>query len=148
MHMSIIRYHSPLRGYAPLTFHSILDRFANETLSRNGGSQYSFTPRVDIVETDKAYEIQIAVPGIKKEEFTIDVNDRFLTISGERKVWKDRKEANVHVNEIQYGNFSRVFTLPETIDESQITAEYNNGILEVVIPKDEKRIVKRNITVK
>ena len=103
--MSIVRY-STANDYTPTSFSNLIDRFFNESLSRTGGSSYSFVPKVDILENDSAYEINVAVPGLNKDDFKIDLNDSFLTISGERKFSKERKENNLHVVETQYGNFT------------------------------------------
>ena len=99
--MSIVRY-STANDYAPTSFSNLIDRFFGDSVARSGGSSYSFVPKVDIVETDKAYEVQVAVPGLAKEDFKIDLNENHLSISGERKFSKERKEANVHVVETQY----------------------------------------------
>jgi HSP20 family protein len=144
--MSIIRYNA-LNEFTPTSFSNLIDRFFNESLSRSGGSAYSFVPRVDILEEDKAYQIHVAVPGVSKEDFKLDVNDNVLTISGERKLSKEKKENNYHVFETQFGNFSRAFTLPENADAGKIGAKYNNGILEITVPKDEKKVLKTTITV-
>jgi HSP20 family protein len=145
--MSIVRYNTSLNEFVPTTFSNLIDRFFNESLSRTGGSQYSFVPRVDIIENDKAYEIQVAVPGMNKDDFKLDLNDNFLTVSGERKFTKEKKENNFHSIETQYGTFSRSFSLPENVDASKISAAYNNGILEIVVPKDEKKVLKTTIKV-
>lgn len=144
--MSIVRY-STANEFVPTSFSNLIDRFFNDSLARSGGSSYSFVPKVDIIETDKAYEISVAVPGLSKEDFKIDLNDNFLTISGERKFSKEKKENNLHVVETQYGNFSRSFSLPENVDASKISATYANGILEISIPKDEKKVLKTTIKV-
>jgi HSP20 family protein len=144
--MSIVRY-STANDYTPTSFSNLIDRFFNESLSRTGGSSYSFVPKVDILENDSAYEINVAVPGLSKDDFKIDLNDNFLTISGERKFSKEKKENNLHVVETQYGNFSRSFSLPENVDASKIAASYNNGILEITVPKDEKKTLKTTIKV-
>lgn len=144
--MSIVRY-STANDFVPTSFSNLIDRFFNDSLSRTGGSAYSFVPKVDILENEAAYEINVAVAGLAKEDFKIDLNDNFLTISGERKFSKDKKENNLHVVETQYGNFSRSFSLPENIDASKISAKYNNGILEITIPKDEKKVLKTTIKV-
>jgi HSP20 family protein len=145
--MSIVRYNSTLNEFVPTSFNSLIDRFFNESLSRAGGSAYSFVPKVDILEDEKAYEIHMAVPGLNKDDFKIDLNDNFLTISGERKFTREKKENNYHSIETQYGNFSRSFSLPENVDVNKINAKYNNGILELVIPKDEKKVLKATIKV-
>jgi HSP20 family protein len=144
--MSIIRYNT-LNDYTPTSFNNLIDRFFNESLSRSGGSSYSFVPRVDVVEEEKAYEIHVSVPGMAKEDFKLDVNDNVLTVSGERKFSKEKKENKVRVQESQYGTFSRSFTLPENADASTISAKYNNGILEIMVPKDEKKVLKASIKI-
>jgi len=145
--MSIVRYNSPLNDFIPTSFNNLIDRFFNESLSRSGGSAYSFVPRVDVVEDEKAFEIHVAVPGVNKEDFKLDLNDNFLTVSGERKFLKEKKENNFHSIETQYGTFSRSFSLPENVDATKISAKYNNGILEITVPKDEKKILKTTIKV-
>ncbi len=145
--MSIVRFTSGVNGFAPATFNSLIDRFFNESLTRRGGSQYSFVPRADIVENEKGFEILIAVPGMGKEDFKIDVNENVLEVSGERKFTRERKE-NYYVSiESQYGNFKRAFTLPDTVDAGKITAFYVNGVLEIKLPKDEKKTQKTTIRV-
>jgi HSP20 family protein len=144
--MSIVRY-STANDFVPTSFSNLIDRFFNDSLSRTGGSAYSFVPKVDILENEKAYEINVAVPGLSKEDFKIDLNDNFLTISGERKFSKEKKENNLHVVETQYGNFSRSFSLPENVDASKISAKYADGILEINVPKDEKKTLKTTIKV-
>lgn len=144
--MSIVRY-STANDFVPTSFSNLIDRFFNDSLTRSGGSSYSFVPKVDVLENETAYEINVAVPGLSKEDFKIDLNDNFLTISGERKFTKEKKETNLHVVETQYGNFSRSFSLPENVDASKINATYNNGILEITVPKDEKKILKTTIKV-
>lgn len=141
--MSIIRYNT--NEFVPTTFSALVDRFFNDTLTRSGGS--TFIPKVDIVETPSAFEIQVAVPGLNKEDFNIELNDNYLTVSGERKFSDEKKEKNYHAIETHYGSFSRSFALPENVDASKINAKYNNGILELTLPKDEKKALKQTIKV-
>jgi HSP20 family protein len=141
--MSIIRYNT--NEYVPATFSSLIDRFFNESLVKNGGS--TFVPKVDIVESENAFEIQFAVPGLSKEDFKIELNDNLLTVSGKRTLTNEKKEKTFHAIETQYGSFTRSFSLPENVDANRINATYNNGILELSIPKDEKKTVKQTIKV-
>jgi HSP20 family protein len=145
--MSIIRYNPGVNDFAPTTFANLIDRFFNESLTRTGGSQYSFVPKVDVVENEKSFEIHVAVPGMNKDDFKIDLNDNLLTISGERKFTKEKKENNYHSIETQFGTFLRSFSLPENVDGTKINAAYVNGILEINIPKDEKKTLKTAIKV-
>lgn len=141
--MNIIRYNP--NDYVPTSFSNLVDRFFNESQARNGGS--AFVPKVDILENEKAFEIHFAVPGLAKEDFKIELNDNYLTVSGERKLSTEKKEQNFHSIETQYGSFSRSFNLPENVDATKINAKYNNGILELNIPKDEKKALKQTIKV-
>lgn len=141
--MSIIRYNT--NDFVPTTFSNLVDKFFNESLARTGGS--TFIPKVDIIENPESFEIQLAVPGLNKEDFKIELNDNFLTISGERKFKNEKKDRTFHSIETYYGTFSRSFSLPENVDGTKINASYNNGILEITIPKDEKKALKQTIKV-
>ena len=141
--MNLIRYNS--NDYVPATFSSLVDRFFNDSIARSGGS--SFQPSVDIVENENAYELHLAVPGVTNEDFQIEVKDNLLTISGERKFADEKKEKNYRSIETHFGSFSRTFSLPENVDGEKINARYNNGILEVSVPKDEKKALKTTIKV-
>ena len=143
--MSIVRYHTVFNDFVPTSFNGLIDRFFNESNGRSGGSAYSFVPKVDIIESEKAFEIHLAVPGMSKEDFKIDLKDNRLTIGGERKFSRDAKQ--FRSIETQYGAFTREFILPENIDGDKIEAKYNNGILELVLPKDEKTFLKTTIKV-
>lgn len=145
--MSLARYNPAHNYYAPTSFSNLIDRFFNDSLARSGGSAYSFVPRVDILEEEKSFEIHVAVPGMSKDDFKIDLNDNHLIISGERKNSREKKDGNFQSVEIQYGTFSRSFTLPENVDANGISAKYVNGILELSIPKDEKKTLKTTIKV-
>jgi HSP20 family protein len=144
--MNIVRY-SPLNDFVPTSFSTLIDNFFNDNATRSGGSAYTFVPRVDVVEDEKAFEVHLAVPGMNKEDFKIELNDNQLTISGERKLSKDKKENNFHSIETQYGKFTRSFSLPENIDDKKIEAQYVNGILLLTLPKDEKKAVRQSIKV-
>ncbi|PZR41773.1 MAG: heat-shock protein Hsp20 [Azospira oryzae] len=141
--MSIVRY-SP-NEFVPASFSSIVDRFFNDSIARSGGS--TFIPKVDVIENADSFEIHFAAPGLSKEDFKIELNDNVLKVSGERKFSNEKKEKNYHSIETQYGSFSRSFNLPDNVDGAKINARYTNGILELTIPKDEKKVLKQTIKV-
>ena len=145
--MNTVRYNSVFNDYVPTSFSHLVDRFFNESVSRSGGSAYSFVPKVDIIENETGFELQLAAPGMNKEDFKIDLKDNLLVISGERKFTKERDEKHFRSIETQYGSFKREFVLPENVDGEKIQAKYSNGILELVVPKDEKKLLKTTITV-
>ena len=142
-----MRYNTALEDFLPTTFSNLVDSFFNDSVSRSGGFAYSFVPKVDIIENENAFQIHVAVPGLEKEDIKIDLKDRVLTVSGERKLEKETKENNFRSIETQYGTFSRAFTLPENVNAEKINAKYNNGILELVVPKEVNKPVKTTIPV-
>ena len=141
--MNLIRYRT--NDFQPTSFSALVDKFFNDTVSNTGGT--TFYPKTDVAETDKAYEIHLAVPGMKKEDFHLELNENYLTISGERKFNEEKKDKNFHSVETYYGSFSRSFRVPENVEASKISANYINGILEVSLPKDEKKLLKSTIKV-
>jgi HSP20 family protein len=145
--MRVVRYNAALNDFLPTSFSNLVDSFFNDSVSRSGGSAWSFVPKVDIIESENAFEIQIAVAGLNKEDIKIDLKDRVLTVSGERKLDKEHNENNFRSIETQYGTFGRSFSLPEHVNADKINAKYNNGILQLVVPKDVNKPVKTTIPV-
>jgi HSP20 family protein len=82
----------------------------------------------------KKFYLRVAVPGIEPKEVKVEVQGNMLTISGERKKVETKKEVNYHQREFTYGTFQRVLTLPEGVDAEKLTAEFNNGVLEINAP--------------
>ncbi|CAE6774253.1 MAG: Hsp20/alpha crystallin family protein [Nitrospira sp.] len=97
-----------------------------------------WTPTVDISETEAEYAIKAELPEVKREDVKVTVEDGVLTIQGERKQEKEEKGKKYHRIERSYGRFVRTFTLPDTVDESKVKAEYADGILHLHLPKSEK----------
>jgi len=98
----------------------------------------SFIPSVNTREGEYAYHVEVDLPGVKKEDVHVEVEDNVLTISGERKTKKEVKEKDYYKMESSYGKFQRSFTLPENTDAENIEANSKDGVLEVVIPKMKK----------
>lgn len=95
-------------------------------------------PAVNVTEDDKAYKVTLAVPGLDKNDFNVDVNGNLLTISAEKEQDTEEKEKRYTRREYNYTSFSRSFTLPEEIAKEKIEAKYDNGILSLSLPKIEK----------
>ncbi len=109
----------------------------------------SVMPQVDLIEEKDHYRIEMAAPGMKPEDFDIEYCDGVLTISGERKMEKkEGDDTTYHRVETFYGKFSRSFMLPEDAQGNKITAEYENGILKIRIPKDKKKSKTKKIKIK
>lgn len=94
-----------------------------------------WNPRVDIVETDGAYEIQADIPGVRKEDLKVTIDHGVLTVQGERQQERKEDDARMHRVERFYGQFSRSFTLPEDADTSGLKATATDGQLTVTVPR-------------
>lgn len=99
-------------------------------------------PAVNIKENETGFELELSVPGRKKEDFNIEIDDSLLTISSELKTESETKEENYTRREFGYSSFKRSFTLPESVDEDKIDAMYENGILKFTLPKKEEALPK------
>lgn len=95
-------------------------------------------PAVNILENKNEYNVSLAVPGMKKEDFNIDVEGNMLTISCEKEVNKEEKEDQFTRKEYNYSSFSRSFTLPEEVNKEKIEAKYEEGVLKLMLPKREE----------
>ena len=98
----------------------------------------SNTPAINIKESDESFEVALAAPGMKKENFKIDVDNDLLTISAEDKVENETNDEKYTRREFHYSSFKRTFTLPDAVDGENIAASYKDGVLEVTIPKKEE----------
>jgi HSP20 family protein len=97
-------------------------------------------PAVNIIEGKDDYRIEVAAPGLRKEDFRINLDNNVLTVSSEREEKKESNEEKVMRKEFNYYSFSRSFTLPQTVDSEKIQASHKDGILHIIIPKrDEAR---------
>lgn len=106
-------------------------------------------PAVNITETDTAYEIDLAAPGLKKSDFKINVDKNIISISAEKHDDKESEEKSYTKREYNYSSFTRSFTLPDTVDYNNIDASYIDGVLKVTIGKKEEAIIsKKQIEVK
>lgn len=146
--MSLQRFDSFLDDVVmPQSFSTMLDRFFNDSVS-NRRKMANFTPHVDTSETENGFEIELTLPGLKKEDINIEFQEGRLTISGERKWQNENNNKRYHQIESQYGAFMRAFNLPQNIDTGAIEAQFQDGILRINIPKDKQKVMKHQIQVK
>ncbi len=131
----------------PSNMMSLIDSVFNETAAKFERNVF-FTPRVDVLEKANSFNINLALPGIKKDEINIEVDGDKVTISGERKLTETKEGEKHHMVENYYGKFSRTFTLPENIDKAAIEAEFNDGMLSVILPKTEVKETKNTVKIK
>ncbi|GMQ29194.1 Hsp20/alpha crystallin family protein [Algoriphagus confluentis] len=142
--MKLVR-NNQLDPQMPVTFSGMLDRFFNDSFAP---ALRQFSPAVDIAEDEKSYEIHVAVPGVKKQDFKIDLLDGKLTISGERKMEEKKEGRNFHSVQTQFGSFVKSFFIPEDVKEEEVEASYEDGLLKIVLPKREKVVKKASIEIK
>lgn len=95
-------------------------------------------PKVNIKETTENFMVEMAVPGLKKSDFHLDLNDQILSISTETKEENEHQEDNYTCREFGYSSFKRSFILPESVNDQKIDANYKDGILSILLPKKEE----------
>jgi HSP20 family protein len=145
--MAIQRYGSGFEDMMPQSFSTMLDKFFNESVNSRERLN-KFNPHVDTCETENGYEIDVSLPGLKKDDIQLDFQQGRLTISGERQFSNEKKEKRYHMIESQYGAFSRSFQLPDTVNPERIEATFEDGILHVTVPKDERKTTRHRIEVR
>jgi HSP20 family protein len=115
----------------------------NELFNNSGvATNAKPAPSANIKESEEAFEIELALPGFKKEDFKIEVQDKSLTVSSESKTENEGSTENYIRKEFSFNSFSRSFRLPRTVDSEQIAAEFENGILTLTLPKREEAKAK------
>ena len=102
-----------------------------------------WNPAVDLYEKDDHFMIKAELPGVDKKDIKIDLQDRLLTLSGERTYDNEVKEENYYRRERSYGKFQRAFTLPADVDSDKIKAEFKDGVLQIEVPKPEEKKAKQ-----
>jgi len=115
------------------------------SVERNLNASSSFAPAVEsyVDQDGKKYHCRVSLPGIDPKEVQIQAQGNALTISGERKVNRSSKDVNFLHEEISYGAFERTFALPEGVDAEKLTAEYQNGVLEITAPVSASALPRR-----
>ncbi|MFD0941157.1 Hsp20/alpha crystallin family protein [Pedobacter boryungensis] len=143
--MTLVKFNNKTRNTAPY-FNNVFDSLFSDALNKNYG--VNKVPNVNIYENTSDYKIELAAPGLNKEDFKIDLKKDNLS------VWVEKKAENTDVQkdytrkEFEYTSFARSFVLPEGIDAEKISAEYINGILTITIgKKDEAKEAHKEIVV-
>jgi HSP20 family protein len=116
--------------------------FCEDRPSVRESAMPSLSTRVNVMETDSAYEIEAELPGLDQKDIELKVSDGVLMLSGERKAEQEQKKKDYHLVERSYGSFRRSFTLPDNIVEDKIGAKFANGVLTVTLPKRDPGATK------
>ena len=137
--MTLVRW-DPFRELEDMS--ERLNRVFSRPTLRNTGKENltvaDWMPTVDISETESEYLIKAELPEVRKEDVKVTVENGVLTLQGERRQEKEEKGGRFHRVERSYGSFVRSFTLPESVDEGGVKAEYKDGVLALHLPKSEK----------
>ena len=138
--MAIVRW-EPLRELTTLQneMNRLFGTVFDAPAQGNGGTLRRWMPAMDLVETADHFVLRADLPGMSEEDVNIEVEDRVLTVSGERKTDHTENKDGYHRVERAFGSFSRSLTLPEGVDAEAVSANFDKGVLEVQIPKPEQR---------
>jgi HSP20 family protein len=145
MSVTIVRW-EPLRELSSLQ--TEMNRLFNTAFDAPAGNSGArrWTPAMDLVETDEHFVLRADLPGMTESDVNIELEDNVLTVSGERKAEHEEKREGFYRVERSFGRFSRALTLPKGVDPEAVTAGFENGVLEVRVPKPEQR-KPRKITI-
>lgn len=142
--MTLVKFRN--RDLFPSMFREFFDRDFFD--ASNMGFNDSTMPAVNIKEGKDDFVVEVAAPGMKKDDFKIELDNNILVISSENEDRKEEKDGQFTRQEFSYQSFKRTFTLPNTIEEKNIKASYKDGILNIILPKKEeakekpKRMIK------
>ena len=138
--MAIVRW-EPLRELTTLQneMNRLFGTVFDTPTQPNGGTMRRWMPAMDLVEAESHFVLTADLPGLSEEDVNIEVEDRVLTVSGERKATHEATKDGFHRVERAFGTFSRSLTLPEGINPESVEASFDRGVLEVQIPKPEER---------
>lgn len=143
--MAVVRWMDPIRELS--TMQDRMNRLFEDFFGRTRGEGElvvgGWNPTVDIFETDGEIVVQAELPGLEKDQISVEFKDGALILRGERKMERDVKEESYHRLERSYGSFLRTFPLPASVDGEKIGATMKNGILEVHLPKKEAAKAKQ-----
>jgi HSP20 family protein len=141
--MTLVKFNENKNANGYHTFNDLFDNIFNEGVLLN--KRFEKGPAVNIYENETSFEIELAAPGLKKEDFKISLEKDVLSISAEIKASTGTENKKTTRKEFSFQSFKRFFNLPDLIDHSNIDAKYQDGILSVTIAKKEEEIVKTRL---
>ena len=146
--MTLVKFNNGKKNYGVNPFfNDVFDTILNDNFL--GDKLVSRVPAVNIAETENEFQIELAAPGLKKEDFKINLDKNVLSVSTEKKAENVEEGKKFSKREYNYTSFVWSFTLPDTVDHSKIDAEYADGILKLTVAKrEEAKFQTREIAVK
>jgi HSP20 family protein len=145
--MTLVKFNNVQKNAVSPWFSDVFDSLINDSILND--RSVAKTPAVNIAETENEFHIELAVPGLKKEDFKINLDKNVLSVSAEKKAENVEEGKKYSKREYSYNSFVRSFTLPESADYGKIDAEYTDGVLKLnVAKKEEAKFQSREIAVK
>ncbi|MGN6640611.1 MAG: Hsp20/alpha crystallin family protein [Mucilaginibacter sp.] len=145
--MTLVKFNNGQKSAVNPWFSDVFDSIINDSFFNE--RFVNKVPAVNIAETENEFHIELAVPGLKKEDFKINLDKNVLSVSAEKKTENIDEGKKYSKREYSYNSFVRSFTLPEVADQAKIEAEYIDGVLKLnVAKKEEAKIQSREIAVK
>lgn len=145
--MTLVKFNHGLKNNAHPFFNDVFDSLLNDSFISD--KLVARVPAVNIAENDNEFHIELAVPGLKKEDFKINLDKNILTVSAEKKAEANAEAKKYSKREYSYNSFVRSFTLPESVDHAKIEADYADGILRLTVAKrEEAKFQTREIAIK
>lgn len=140
--MTLIKF-EPLKEFESLQ--NQIKKYFDDFPSFGFNYENTFSPRIDISEKDDKIIVEAEIPGVKKDDLKITLQDNILTIKGEKKKEDESKDNNFYRCERSYGSFSRSFTLPVEVSTDKVDAKFNDGMLKIELKKLEQKKVKEKL---
>lgn len=132
--MNLVKFNPFVPGRS--FFNDFSDAFFNTNIGNFIGSDFVLSnPSVNVIESDNQFKIEVAAPGLEKKDFNLSIEQNQLIIESSKKEEKEIREEKFTRREFNYTAFKRSFSLPESVDSSKITATYENGVLNILLPK-------------
>lgn len=133
--MALVKF----RSHLPL-FNTAFENFISRSLADFAQHELSFTqPAVNIIEQENSYQLEVAAPGFNKDDFSVSTSENVLRIQAKSSREQTEKQENYTRREFSYQSFERSFVLPEDVNPEAIQAKYENGILQIALPKKEQK---------
>jgi len=145
--MTLVKFNNKRKNALMPGFNDVFESIFNDTFFND--RMVTRVPAVNISETENSYHVELAAPGLKKDDFKLNLEGNQLTISVEQNSDHEDNRKNYSKREYSYSSFVRSFTLPESADDSNIDANYTDGVLRIDIAKrEEAKTVRRQIEIK
>lgn len=141
--MTTLNRYDPMRNVASLN--DEMERLFRQTLGDRGGASLAgaFSPALDVEENEDAFTLHVELPGVEPGDVDVSLEENVLTISGERRFYDDRDADGFRRVERHFGRFHRAVRLPDRVDADRVEANYNDGMLRIVVPKAEEAKPRR-----